>query len=84
MKALILYVFFVAFGTVLAILVGLFVERQISSGVSTLVFLVLFFSNLVTSWIAVILVMDGPLRNIRGMTEQLEAEREGRLRDPYH
>jgi hypothetical protein len=84
MKALILYVFFVALGTVLAVFVGSFVERNISSGASTLVFLILFFSNLVTSWIAVILVMDGSLRNMQGLSEQLEAEREGRLRDPHH
>ena len=81
MKALVLYVLFVAVGTALAVLVGLFVERNFSSGMSTLVFLVLFFSNLVVSWIAVILVMDGSLKNMQGITEQLEAEREGRLHD---
>ena len=84
MKALVLYVLFVALGTAIAVFAGLFVERNISSGMSTLVFLILFFSNLIASWIAVIFVMDGSLRNMQGMPEQLEAEREGRLRGPHH
>ena len=43
MKALILYVFFVALGTVLAVFVGSFVERHISSAIGSVVFLILFF-----------------------------------------
>ena len=81
MKALLLYVLFVAVGTAISVFVGFFVERTISPGLSTLVFLVLFFSNLVTSWIAVVLVIDGSLRNMQGRSEQLEAERQGRLQD---
>jgi hypothetical protein len=34
--------------------------------------------DFVVSWIAVILVMDGNLKNIHGEQEQLEIERAGR------
>ena len=78
MKALILYGLFAGVGTVAAIFVGLFVERFISANASTVVFLVLFFSNLWLAWIAVILVMDGNLRDMTGRSAQLEAERQGR------
>jgi hypothetical protein len=43
-----------------------------------LVFLVLFFANFVVSWIAVILVMDGALKDAQGRQHQLDIERSGR------
>jgi hypothetical protein len=58
--------------------IGLFVEREISQGWSVLVFLILFFSNFVISWIGVILVMDGTLKDAQGRQSQLDTERAGR------
>jgi hypothetical protein len=78
MKALILYVVFVVIGAVISGGVGLYVEREISSSVSVIVFLALFFSNFVVSWIAVILVMDGTLKDAQGRQSQLDTERTGR------
>ena len=78
MKALILYVVFVAIGGLMSVGIGYFVEKEVSSTASLIVFLALFFSNFVVSWIAVILVMDGNLKNIHGEQEQLEIERAGR------
>ena len=78
MKALVV---FVAIGAVAPSFVGLFAEREVSSGVGVLVFLVLLFADLVVSWIAVILVMDGSLKNAQGREEQLEIERRTRLVD---
>ena len=49
-------------GAVLAALVGLYLENAISSTVSLIVFLCLFFANFAASWIAVIYIMDGTLR----------------------
>jgi hypothetical protein len=54
------------------------VERQFGSGVSLLVFLTLFFANFAVSWLAVILVMDGSLREAQGRQSQLDIERAGR------
>jgi hypothetical protein len=73
-----LYVLFASVGTIAAIFAGLFVERFISVNASTVVFLVLFFSDLVLAWIAVVLVMDGNLRDMTGRSDQLEIERQGR------
>jgi hypothetical protein len=78
MRALFLYVLFVVIGTIIAVFVGLFVERQVSSAIGLVVFLALFFCNLATSWIAVIFAMDGSLKNAQGGPEQLEAESRGR------
>ena len=78
MKALVLYVVFVMIGAAIAVGIGLYVEREISSGVSLIVFLILFFSNFAISWIAVILVMDGTLRDAQGRQSQLDTERTGR------
>jgi hypothetical protein len=78
MKALILYVVFVVIGALASVGVGYFVEREVSSAASLVVFLALFFSNFVVSWIAVIFVMDGNLRNIHGAQEQLQIERAAR------
>jgi hypothetical protein len=42
------------------------------------VFLALFFANFAISWLAVILVMDGSLRDAQGRQSQLDIERSGR------
>lgn len=78
MKGLIIYLVFVVVGAGVAGIIGYFVEKQTSSGVSLLVFLVLFFANFVISWIAAVLVMDGSLKNILAAKDQLEAEKKGR------
>ena len=78
MKALILYVVFVVIGAVIAAGIGLFVERQVSSAMSLIVFLALFFANFAVSWIAVIFVMDGSLKNAQGRQDQRDTERAGR------
>jgi hypothetical protein len=84
MKALILYVIFVAIGGVLAAGIGYYVEMQFSAGASLVVFLALFFANFAISWIAVILIMDGSLRDAQGRQSQLDIEKSGRaaLRGP--
>jgi hypothetical protein len=78
MKALILYVVFVVLGGLISVGVGYYVEKEVSSTASLIVFLALFFSNFAVSWIAVILVMDGNLRNAQGAEEQRDIERTGR------
>ena len=78
MKALILYVVFVVIGAVISAGIGLFVERQVSSAMSLIVFLALFFANFAVSWVAVIFVMDGSLKNAQGRQDQLDTERSGR------
>ncbi len=78
MKALLLYVVFVAVGAVASAAIGLFLEREISTVVSLIVFLTLFFSNFAVSWLAVVMMMDGTLKNLHGMDEQLAIERAGR------
>jgi hypothetical protein len=78
MKALILYVAFVAIGAAISATIGYYVEREFGSGVSLLVFLSLFFANFAVSWVAVILVMDGSLHDAQGRQSQLDIERAGR------
>jgi hypothetical protein len=78
MKALILYVAFVAIGAAISAGIGYYVEREFGSGVSLLVFLAMFFANFAVSWLAVILVMDGSLRDAWGRQAQLDIERAGR------
>jgi hypothetical protein len=78
MKALVLYTLFVAMGGVAAALVGLYVEREFSEAAGLVAFLGFFFANFVTSWIAVILVIDGSLRNGLGRAEQTTLERQAR------
>jgi hypothetical protein len=80
MKALILYVAFVTIGALIAVGVGLYVESAVSSAASLVVFLILFFANFAVSWIAVILVMDGTLKDGQGRQAQIETERAGRAR----
>jgi hypothetical protein len=62
MKALILYVGLVIVGAVLSALLGIHLEKVISSTVSLVVFLSLFFANFAIPWIIVIYIMDGTLR----------------------
>jgi hypothetical protein len=75
MKALILYVVFVAAGGVIAGLIGYYVEIEVSATASLIVFLALFFANFAVSWIAVILIMDGSLKDAQGRQAQIEIER---------
>jgi hypothetical protein len=77
-KALILYCVFVIVGSCIAGTIGYYVEINVSSPASLIVFLALFFANFAISWIAVILVMDGSLKNAQGMKDQLETEKSGR------
>ncbi len=78
MKALILYALFVCAGAVASAFVGVFVEREVSSAASLIVGLSLFFANFAVSWLAVVMVMDGSLRNLHGLNEQLAIEKAGR------
>jgi hypothetical protein len=78
MKALILYVLFVVIGASIAVGIGYVVEREVSSTASLIVFLALFFANFAVSWIAVILVMDGTLKDAQGRQSQLDIEKSGR------
>jgi hypothetical protein len=77
-KALILYCLFVIIGALIAGGIGYYVEINVSSAASLIVFLALFFANFAISWILVILVMDGSLKNAQGMQDQLATERTGR------
>jgi hypothetical protein len=78
MKALVLYVIFVTIGALVAAVIGRFTEIEVSATASLIVFLALFFANFVVSWIAVILVMDGSLKDADGQKAQLEIERAAR------
>jgi hypothetical protein len=75
MKALLLYVVFVAVGGVVAATIGYYVETQVSATASLVVFLALFFTNFAVSWIAVILIMDGSLKDAQGRKAQMEIEK---------
>jgi hypothetical protein len=78
MKALILYVLFVTIGALISIGIGYYVEIEFSSTASLIVFLALFFANFAVSWLAVILVMDGTLKDAQGRQSQLDIEKSGR------
>jgi F0F1-type ATP synthase assembly protein I len=78
MKALLLYALFVVIGISISVGIGYFVEREVSSTASLIVFLFLFFSNFAVSWIAVILAMDGSLKDAQGHQAQLDIEKSGR------
>jgi hypothetical protein len=78
MKALILYVVFVIIGALVATGIGYWIEKEFSSTLSLVVFLAMFFSNFAVSWLAVILVMDGSLKDAQGRQSQLDIERSGR------
>jgi hypothetical protein len=62
----ILYFAFVTIGGFLAVGVGYVVEPMMSMTASLTAFLALFFGNFVVSWIAVVLVMNGPLKDLNG------------------
>jgi hypothetical protein len=78
MKALILYVVFVTIGGVVAAAIGYYVETQISATASLVAFLSLFFVNFAVSWIAVIFIMDGSLKDAQGRQAQIDIEKAGR------
>jgi hypothetical protein len=78
MKALILYVIFVTIGALVATAIGYYVEIEVSATASLIVFLALFFANFVVSWIAVILIMDGSLKDAQGRQAQFDIERGAR------
>src|ERR1700675_835323 len=65
-------------GGVISAGIGYYVEKEFSSTASLIVFLTLFFSNFAVSWIAVILAIDGSLKNAQGAQEQLDIEKAGR------
>jgi hypothetical protein len=78
MKALILYVVFVVIGAVIASGIGWYIEKQFSSTLSLVVFLAMFFANFAVSWLAVVLVMDGSLKDLQGRQAQADIERAAR------
>ena len=75
MKALILYVIFVVIGAAISSAIGYYVEITVSNTASLLVFLSLFFANFAVSWIAVIYVMDGSLKDAQGRKAQADLGR---------
>ena len=77
MKALLLYVVFVLTGAAIAVGIGYWVETHFSSAASLVVFLILFFANFGASWIGVIFVMDGSLKDMQGRQAQLDIEKSG-------
>jgi hypothetical protein len=79
MKALSLYVVFVTIGALVAGVIGYYTEIEVSSTASLIVFLALFFANFAVSWIAVVYVMDGSLKDLQGRQAQLDVERQGQL-----
>jgi divalent metal cation (Fe/Co/Zn/Cd) transporter len=78
MKALILYVVFVIIGALVATGIGYWIEKEFSSTLSLIVFLAMFFANFGVSWLAVVFVMDGSLKDIQGRQAQAEIERAAR------
>ena len=78
MKALILYVIFVMIGAIVAGVIGYYVELQVSATASLITFLALFFANFAVSWIAVIFIMDGSLKDAQGRQAQFDIERTAR------
>ena len=79
MKALILYVVFVAIGGVVAATIGYYVEMQVSATASLIVFLALFFANFAASWLLVIYIMDGSFKDAQGRQAQRDIEKSGRV-----
>jgi|GraSoi_2013_40cm_1033754.scaffolds.fasta_scaffold170197_1 hypothetical protein len=72
-----LYVVFVTIGGLLAVAIGYLVEPVVSMTASLIVFLALFFANFVVSWIAVVLVMNGPLKDVQGRAAKSDIEKAG-------
>jgi hypothetical protein len=78
MKALVLYVVFVTIGALISTGIGHYVEIEVPSAASLIVFLALFLANFAVSEIAVILVLDGTLKDAQGCQAQLDIEKLGR------
>ena len=76
MRAL-LYGVFVTIGGLLSVAIGYLVEPKVSMTVSLTVFLALFFANFVVSWIAVVRVMNGLLKDMHGQRAQLNLDKAG-------
>ena len=72
-----LYVVFVTIGGLLAVAIGYLVEPVVSMTASLIVFLALFFANFVVSWIAVVLVMNGPLKDVQRPPAKSDIEKAG-------
>jgi hypothetical protein len=72
-----LYVVFVTIGGLLAVAIGYLVEPMVSMTASLSVFLALFFANFVVSWMAVVLVMNGPLKGVQGRAAKPDIEEAG-------
>jgi|SRR5258708_38833900 hypothetical protein len=72
-----LYVVFITIGGLLAVAVGYLVEPAVSMTASLIVFLAVFFANFVVSWIAVVLVMNGPLKDVQGRPAKSDIEKAG-------
>jgi divalent metal cation (Fe/Co/Zn/Cd) transporter len=84
MKALILYVVFVLIGALVATGIGYWIEKEFSSTLSLIVFLAMFFANFAVSWLAVVYVMDGSLKDIQGRQAQADIERAARAASRPH
>jgi hypothetical protein len=78
MKALIIYPTLVILGSAISVFIGYFVEARSTPATSLVIFLALFFANLVASWIGTILIIDGSLADAQGALAQLAAESKGR------
>jgi hypothetical protein len=72
-----LYFAFVTIGGLLAVAIGYLVEPVMSMTASLIVFLALFFANFVVSWIAVVLVMHGPLKGVNGRAAKSDIAKAG-------
>jgi hypothetical protein len=76
MRAL-LYVAFVMIGGLLCVAIGYLVEPQVSMTMSLTVFLALFFTNFIVSWIAVVRVMNDSPKDVLGRQGRSDIETEG-------
>jgi hypothetical protein len=70
-----LYFAFVTIGGLLAVAIGYLVEPVMSMTASLIVFLALFFANFVVSWMAVVLVTNGPLKGVQGRAAKSDIEK---------
>jgi hypothetical protein len=76
MRAL-LYAIFVTIGGLLSVAIGYLVEPTVSMTVSLTVFLTLFFANFVVSWIAVVHVINGSLKDMPGRQAPSDLDKAG-------
>ncbi len=72
-----LYIVFVTIGALLAVAIGYLIEPLVSMTASLIVFLAAFFANFVVSWIAVVLVMNGPRKDVHGRAAKSDIEKAG-------